>query len=1251
MRVFISHSSADKPAVLPLAAALRAKGIDVWLDQWEIAPTDDIVQSINSGLEQADAGIIVFSEHSEKSQWVKAEVSYLTYARIQEAKPLIPVTLSASAYVPPLLRPLLRCRIDQIDIISDALLHRLTGPPPLRPPEQGLIDPILITLRRNSSTHVITSEFHFRQQFLFTASLPDLPTALIHARNDFLRGLSAGVRSPAEAQRASLESNLAILGDELRALCLPGDAASALAIILDGAPLGTTIEMCVETSDPTLLALPFEALRLPDARPVALHPHVVLYRRVTGLNAPSTPLLAGPIKILVAIGAPDEDKAPGLPVLDLERELQNILDAVQPAQLLENIEVRILEVGHPAVIGDAIQRDAYHILHLSCHGLPGMLELEDEEGRAVRTTAKELLDPIRQAGRPLPMVLLSSCHGGVHDSRATSFAEELLQSGVPAVLAMQTSVSDFYATRLSRLFYENLANRELLLPSRALAAARQIIEQERAKAIQENAPLSETQPEFATAGLFLAGAERPLANFGRDKQPLQRRPVYEVAGPVPQLRIDDLIGRRRELRTALRTLRDPNRQYAGVVLTGLGGVGKSALAGRIMQRLAEDGWFLAAHPGKLDFTAIARAIATPLRQSRHKDLAALLTQEGLKDTDLLQLLAQSLAELPLLLVLDDFEQNLTPGGGAFSNPELANYLGYLAQNCRRGRLLLTCRYPVPGFEAFLDRVPVLPLSAAETRKLFLRLPALKFLEPGQSLALMRTIGGHPRMFEFLDALMRGGKGRLPHLTQKLRTLCQDLGINPAVESRTLSQSLDEALKLGARDVFLSELLTLARGNHWDEPLLQLAVSNLPVSPAGLARMLNETPANCATGLAALENLSLVYRFPDQSALVHRWTAEGLARLEGEEPTRHRAHRAGTYRWDLVDETDAIEDAVESVRNFLVAKDFDAMDAPATACLEFFASSSQTIRLAALASEILETFPETHANFAWFAGQEANAHLSLGLTQLAVSRWTQVNRVLEHRAQAEPNRAHLQRELSVSYNKLGDISRALGQNESAQTYFLKDLAIAERLAEAESHNADLQRDLSVSYGKLGDVAGDLGQIESAQAYWLNNLAIFERLAQSEPNRADLQRDLSVSYNKLGDLARALGQNESAQDYFRKSLTIRERLAQAEPNRADLQRDLSVSYNKLGELASDLGQNESAQAYFQKTLAIAERLAQAEPSRADLQRDLFFSYYKLGDFPRALAILEDLKNDGRLLPIDEPWLTKLRELIQKAEGSSA
>ncbi|HSR69022.1 MAG TPA: toll/interleukin-1 receptor domain-containing protein [Acidobacteriota bacterium] len=49
MRVFISHSSKAKPAVEALAIFLRRRGIEAWLDKWEIAAGDDIVASINQG--------------------------------------------------------------------------------------------------------------------------------------------------------------------------------------------------------------------------------------------------------------------------------------------------------------------------------------------------------------------------------------------------------------------------------------------------------------------------------------------------------------------------------------------------------------------------------------------------------------------------------------------------------------------------------------------------------------------------------------------------------------------------------------------------------------------------------------------------------------------------------------------------------------------------------------------------------------------------------------------------------------------------------------------------------------------------------------------------------------------------------------------------------------------------------------------------------------------------------------------------
>ncbi|MCX6374846.1 MAG: toll/interleukin-1 receptor domain-containing protein, partial [Armatimonadetes bacterium] len=40
--VFLSHSSKDKAVVRTLVERLRADGLRVWFDEWEIAPGDSI---------------------------------------------------------------------------------------------------------------------------------------------------------------------------------------------------------------------------------------------------------------------------------------------------------------------------------------------------------------------------------------------------------------------------------------------------------------------------------------------------------------------------------------------------------------------------------------------------------------------------------------------------------------------------------------------------------------------------------------------------------------------------------------------------------------------------------------------------------------------------------------------------------------------------------------------------------------------------------------------------------------------------------------------------------------------------------------------------------------------------------------------------------------------------------------------------------------------------------------------------------
>ncbi|MEA2676543.1 MAG: hypothetical protein QOJ81_684, partial [Chloroflexota bacterium] len=1123
--------------------------------------------------------------------------------------------LGDDAYVPPLLRPLARRGIDEVDAIADALKSRRPIPPRVASAVVGRYERVVVSLRRNGSAgvkvHVSAGGAEYG-----SAAHAELPHAVAAARDAFLRGFRTGLRrGPAEAAQASLEAELAHLGRALRDFCFPGDSAEALASLVDGCGVGTVVEVCFEADDPELLGLPFEALRLPDDRILATLPPVVTVRRPVGVPAQEWAPLAGPIKVLAAVGAPDEGNTSSA-VLDYEQEFQNILDAVEDAQRHENVQVRILEVCHPDVIAEAIERDPYHVLHLSCHGSPGLLELEDEEGRAVPVTASQLVDALRRTGKPLPLVFLSACHGGVQKEQTASFAESLLRAGIPSVLAMQTAVSDHYARQLARSFYEHLARREPPIASRALAEARKELERERMQRVHSGAPVHETQPEYATAALYVAGQEVPLADFSLDKIPLRERPVYEVSGPVPQLRVDDLIGRRKELRETLRTLRDPERRYAGVVLTGMGGVGKSAVAGRVMQRVKEDGWAVAAHRGRFDLRGIAVAIGAVLIEADRAELrrrASVLASDDLDEGVRFQLLCKTLAEDSVLLVLDDVEQNLVVGGGAYHNSGVGVFLEELARSASRGRLLITCRYPVPNAEAWLRQVAVRPLSQAETRKLVQRLPGLQRSAPAEITRALRVIGGHPRILEFLDALLNSGEGRLSHVTQKLNETLETAKIDLRTAPADLDDRLQQAVLLGMRDVLLEELVAISRDQADDEVLFQVAVSNLPTSLEGLAHMLADGPADEArvestrTALARLADRSLVVRLPDDSAWVHRWTAEGLARISDPAARAERCNAAGRYRrWRAEHETHDLADGIEAVRNFLAGRDFDDAASMTRGCVTALRRFQQSVGIAALASEVLESLPDDHPDYAIIADQEAKAHLALGFTERALQRYEELLGAHKIRAEAEPDRADYQRNLSVSYNRMGDLYSAFGQGDKARDAHLNALHIRERLTQAEPDRADYQRDLSISYNNLGTLYSAFGHGDKAREAFLKNLAITERLAHAEPDRADYQRDLSVSYNTLGDLYRALGQGDKAHEAFLNSLHICERLAQAEPNRADYQVDLAVSLRQVGIITGS--------------------------------RDLL---------ERALAVLQTLHRDGRLSPKDEPKIASLEESLSDLE----
>ncbi|WP_190294590.1 toll/interleukin-1 receptor domain-containing protein [Pseudomonas caricapapayae] len=100
MKVFLSHTSKDKPNVKHVGAYLESRGGSVWLDAWEMSPGDSLIKKISEGIDSSDKLVVFLSPDSLKSNWVEREINGGVIMEIAEEKGLgskfvIPVLLEA----------------------------------------------------------------------------------------------------------------------------------------------------------------------------------------------------------------------------------------------------------------------------------------------------------------------------------------------------------------------------------------------------------------------------------------------------------------------------------------------------------------------------------------------------------------------------------------------------------------------------------------------------------------------------------------------------------------------------------------------------------------------------------------------------------------------------------------------------------------------------------------------------------------------------------------------------------------------------------------------------------------------------------------------------------------------------------------------------------------------------------------------------------------------------------------------------
>ena len=519
-----------------------------------------------------------------------------------------------------------------------------------------------------------------------------------------------------------------------------------------GLPLQIRLCTCNEVDD-----WPFELLAYNGAFLLPKQVHLVRCISNWGENRIITPQNR-PLKLLfMACSAVDVN-----PVLNFENEEETIFKITDSLPLHIDVE----DTGSLNGLHNQLQQELYDIIHLSGHadidanGEPYFV-MEDETGHGEKVSPERLWNEALSNNPPV-IIFLSGCRTGqMLDAKASvSFARRLIEnrysSNLSAVLGWGGLVVDSQATFMENRIYHDLSQGKSILD--ALVNARSEVKRE----------YPETQnPAWPLLRLFCCG-NPPDALIKKEFhcRPTQRRMkhFYLKDSNVKVLK-EGFVGRRRELQQSLITLKT-NLEKVGVLLLGMGGLGKSCLAGKICERFAQH--ILVIIHGKFQSTTLQQALKDAFIKANDQKGIEILNEKMDMADKLANLCSNSFKINNYLILLDDFEQNLE--GAETGQPQyllceaaalLKNLLYYLPYSEKSTRLIITCRYSFSltfrNMDLMKERLEWISLTAfgeSEQKKKVRMLPNIYNYQVKELTSTLIAAGyGNPRLMELLDMLV------------------------------------------------------------------------------------------------------------------------------------------------------------------------------------------------------------------------------------------------------------------------------------------------------------------------------------------------------------------------------------------------------------------------------------------------------------------------------------------------------------------
>ncbi|MGB3293449.1 MAG: tetratricopeptide repeat protein [Phormidesmis sp.] len=891
-----------------------------------------------------------------------------------------------------------------------------------------------------------------------------------------------------------------------------------------------------------------------------------------------------PLRLLFMATSPD---TPGIAPLQYEAEEAIILAATQKQN--QALDLVVEESGSVKELQSLVQSyEEYYfdVFHLTGHGFVYEGEpcfvTEDAYGQPVFSTAQDLARAFRN--RWPRVVFLSGCHTGELPNEGTmpSMAAALIRAGAPAVLGWARPVYDRTAIVAAQALYQSLATANTVEEA-VRAAQQEMIRIYTANADGRGWECSDWHLlRMYRDSREFAGLVTPLRTKGREKlrRSVAEKEFLDEKGEIKVASGAGFVGRRRPLQQCLRAMQETS-EYVGVYLQGMGGLGKSTLAARVCRRVRSQrkNFKQVVIVGPLDELKLLGELST--KYAGDPMIPALLNQPQVSLLGRLRNFFEAIEnelDKPLLLVLDDFEQNIPQRNVEDGSLRLTStsyeILEAIATALAGGvsRLVITCRYyeatVLPQSCRDLDLVRLQRMNDADVKKKQQLIENenekdSRSIEPETMTQIVEIADGNPRLLEDLT-----------------RAIAQKLA------SESLLLKLRETEEKFRENV-LAEALIAALTPAERQGLARLSSVWLPVEMSLMPEMFWADAAE--QSLSKLAGLGLVERAQSGTEpaayRVSRILEPVLLPVLNEEEWQatYRAAVQELYAaWWEAAERSSESQRLEIVRLALLAKEQEIAAVVGDAVANSWYSDARFVESLEFCQQLLESFEDYR-----ILGAIARSESVLGQTDDALMHY---EKALELCPKDDL------REKSITLTDMarviaqqGDIGRALQLSQDS-------LDILERIGDVKGKAAMLSN--------MAGVIAQQGDIERALQLWQDSLDISERISDAQCKAATLSNLAGVTAQQ-GDIERAL-------QLWQDSFNISERIGDVKGKAATL--------SNMAEVTAQQGDIERALQLWQDSLDILERISDVHGKAATLN-NMAQVVAQQGDIERALQLWQD------------------------------